>query len=811
MNSILSDARLALRLLARSPGFTFTILTVLSLGIGATTAMFSIVESLLLRPLPYERPEELSMIWCTKPNIGPSTASLPDFLEWREQGRAFAQMTAVDYDAISLSSEGALPENLPGASVSGDFFPMFGIHAKLGRLFGPEDDRVGGPKVVVLSAAVWHRRFGGDPGIIGRTLTLNGEPHTVLGIAPEGFRFSGPYSDRADVWIPLAVHRKDFATLERGDHFLHVLARRKTSVSLSEAQAQLSAVAKSLEAKYPNSNTGKGVQVVELKEALVGSSRDGIWILFAAVALVFLVVCANVASLLLTRAAARRGEMATRAALGATGGQLSAQLITETLVLFLIASFFGGLLAFWLVEVIAPGIIQSGGAFTIDIRVDAIALAGAILATLICGLIAGLAPATVVLRVEPQAVLKESAAQAGISRAQRRVRGVLVVAQVALAFTLLVGSGLSLRTFWTLASTPPGFDPNNLATARVVLHEARYPSDAKVLEFYQALLSQLAAQPGVSSVAANSTLPLAGSNWNGSFQIEGRTPWAPGERPVMGRNIVTPGYFATMRIPLLKGRDFTEADVAGGRLVVIISQSAADKFFPGEDPIGRRLDWGEDRVDPHPWREIIGVAGDVRRFGLARPTTPESYAPMAQQPNRWMGLVARSGRAESFLKDLPGIVQSVDPEQAVASRRLMSARYADSIGPQRFTAVLLSAFAGVALLLATIGVFGLVSYSTAQRTREIGVRLALGADPFEVLRLVMAEGLRLLGLGLGLGALGAFFVGQRLGSTSPPERGLDVLVYLLIFVILALTGALASLLPAWRAVRIPPSVALRYE
>lgn len=814
MSNLLSDARLALRLLARSPGFAATLLGVLAVGIGATTAMFSIVNSLLLRPLPYAEGDRLTMLWCSKPALEPSSASVPDFLDWKAQGTSFEYVAATDYDAISLSSEGAIPENLPGAAVSGDFFPMLGVHAAAGRLLGPEDDRIDGPKIAVLSAAVWRRRFGADPGLVGRSVRLNSEPYTVVGIAPDGFLFSGPNSDRCDVWVPLA-NRKDYVTESasgRGDRFLHVLGRRKAGVSIADAQAQLSAVAKRISEAYPDTNTGIGVELQDLKEAMVGPSRQSAWILFAAVGLVFLVVCANVASLLLTRASARRGEMATRAALGGTRGRLIAQIVTETVVIFLLASGLGAGLAYWLVGLLAPGLLQTGGAFTLEVRVDALALAFCVLTSTLCGLVFGLIPAMVVLKVEPQAVLKESAAQAGVSKSQRRVRGALVVAQVALAFTLLAGSGLALRAFSRIASTPPGFNPENLATARLVLHDAKYKDDAANLAFYQQLFAKVAATPGVEAVAGNSGLPMSGSTWSGSFQIEGRKPWAPGERPTLVRNVVTPGYFRALGIPILRGREFTETDLAESRLVTVISQAAAERLFPGQDPLGMRIDWGDVGAEnEHHWREIVGIAGDVRRKGLSRPVVAESYAPMSQHPMAWMALAVRSKNAEAFLQELPKIVQSVDPEQAVGSRRLMQDRVSDSVGPQRFTAMLLAAFAAVALILATIGVFGLVSYSTGQRTREIGVRMALGADPLEVLRLVMGEGLRLLGLGLVFGAIGAALVGQRLGDWMPEVPAFDPLVYLAIVAALAITGALASLLPAWRAVRIPPSVALRYE
>ncbi len=422
---LLTDVRFALRLLRRSPAFAATLLGVLIAGIGATTAMFSIVVSLLLRPLPYPHPEELTMIWATQPLLNSAAVSIADFQDWRAEGTTFSAMAAVDYESFSLSSETsggqrAMPESLDGAQVSGDFFRTLGIAPLVGRLLGPEDDRVGAPRVAVIGAALWHRRFGSDAGLVGRTITLSGEPFTVVGIAPEGFRFVDAYSSQAEVWTPLAVTHHGYAdelTNGRGNHFLSVIGRRRPGVSVEQAQAQLAGVAKSLAEKYPETNTNFGVRLVDLHDELVGDSREGVWVLFVAIGLVFLVVCANVANLLLARAAARRSEMAARAALGATRGRLVVQLVTETVVVFVLAALGGAVLAYWLVDRFASGIVRGAGAFTIDIRVDGSALAFAIVTSLVCGIVFGLVPAIEASRVAPQTVLKESGARASIAAA----------------------------------------------------------------------------------------------------------------------------------------------------------------------------------------------------------------------------------------------------------------------------------------------------------------------------------------------------------------------------------------------------------
>jgi putative ABC transport system permease protein len=809
LSLVLTDARFALRLLRRKPAFGATLLGVLVLGIGATTAMFSLVVSLLVRPLPYPSADELTVI--RRP--GSSSVSLPDVLDWRAQGTTFASMAAMESASFSLSSAGEPPEYVPGTNVSGDYFSVFAIPPLRGRLLGPDDDKVGGPRVAVLSAQLWHRRFASDPGLVGRAITLNGEAYTIVGIAAEGFRFASSRSSGADVWTPLAVTRRTYARelTQRGTHYLDAIGRRKPGVSLDQARAQLSGIAATLAAAYPESNAGTKVEVVDLREALVGSSREGVWILFAAVGLVFLVVCANIANLLLARAASRRAEMAARAALGATRGRLVAQLVTETVVVFVVAALGGAFLAHWLVDIFAEGLMRGGGVWTIAFRVDAIALACSITTAIVCGLVFGLVPALEASRVSPQEVLKESGARSSMNRSQRFVRGGLVIAQVAIAFALLVGSGLALRAFAKVAATSPGFDPENVATAAISLPGGKYADPDKVALFYRDVAAAIAAQPGVESASGNSSLPMAGSNWDGSFKIEGREPWPVGSEPTLERNVVLPGYFETMRIPILRGRGITEADVKDRRRVMVISQKAAEMFFPGADPIGQRIDWGSEEDDEVRWCEIVGIVGDVRKWALSGPVLPEGYVPVAQQPVRWMTLAIRAARPDALLRDLPAVVARVDPEQAVSSLRPMSYRVDASVGPDRFVTRLLGAFAVAALLLSTLGIFGLVSYTTSQRTRELGIRFALGSSPEGVIALVMREGVRLLTAGLVLGLAGALFAGRAIAGRVYGAVSFDLLVFGTILGVLALAGLLASFLPALRAVRISPAVALRYE
>jgi putative ABC transport system permease protein len=815
MIHIVSDLRFTLRLMRRSPAFFAGLLTVLIAGIGMTTAMFSVVQSLLLRPLPYKNAEDLIAVGRTDPRIGSrAPASIPDFLDWKAQATTLDYLAGTSYSAFSLSFAEKTTEGIRGAEVSGDFFPLFGIAPLQGRLLTPDDDRVGSPRVAVISAELWRRKFDSSDRVVGQAIRLSGEPYTIVGVAPTAFVFAGPEVPYSDIWIPLATGYAGYVeqSTQRSSNFLSVIGRLRHGVSLLESQTQLSAIATTLEASYPDTNTRRGVHLTDLHEELVGSTRSGILVLFTSIFIVFIMVCGNVGSLLLARAQSRQGEMATRVALGARQARLVAQLVTETVLLFLLAAIGGAAASFWLVGVLETGLVVAPGARTIAVHVDGSALVFCVGLSLTCGLMFGLFPALAAARTEPHTILKAMSARAGVNRTQKLVRSGLVIAQLGLACTLLGASALAVRDFTALAATKPGFEAAGLATARI-LTTATYSEGESSVAFFQKVVARIAQEPGVSAVAASNAVPMGGSFSNGSFAIEGATPWAPGEGPMLKRDVVTPGYFATMGIPLLRGRDFNEGDARDARLVMVISQATAERFFPGRDPIGQRIDWGDTRGDEgHAyWREIVGVVGNVHSRTLTKPSEPESYVPLAQHPSKWMMLAIRSPRAASILSDLPKIVQSIDSEQAVFVPRLMTELVADTIGAQRYVAMLLAAFACAALLLATIGLFGLMSYTTGQRTRELGLRMALGATPKEIVRLVMHDGARLIAVGLGLGIVGALFAGRLLASRIPGMRAFDPLTFAAIPLILCLAGLLACFLPAWRAVRIPPAIALRRE
>jgi putative ABC transport system permease protein len=808
---VLSDARFALRLLYRAPAFALTLLGVLVAGIGATTAVFSIVQALALRPLPYSHPEELTMIWKTyEPVAREWPASIPDLADFRAENRTFSTIVASGWDSFSLSSDDQPAEYVAGADVSGEFFEMFGVRPMHGRVLSAADDRVGSARVCVLSADLWRRRFAADPGIVGRVVTLNSQQFTVVGVGPDGFRFGGPNGDRTDVWVPL-VHGEGYAERvdSRGWNAYRIMGRRKPGVTVEQAQADMNGVAERLAARYPTWEH-RGLLVVDLHEALVGSAKETAFVLFGAVLLVFMIVCANVASLLLARGATRRGEMAARAALGATRRRLVAQLVTEAAVVFLIGGAGGAVAASWLVDFFATTVEHRVWSANIAFHVDAVAVAFAVTVALACGIGFGLAPALAISRVEPHAVLKETSAQAGISRRQRFVRGALVVAQVAMACALLAGSGLALRAYAKTLGTTPGFAPEGLALGRLTLPVTKYDSPERKLHLYDELLGRIAKEPGVVSVAANSCMPFTGSNSNGWFKIEGRPPW-PGKGPIMERNVISAGYFATMGIPVLRGREFTAEDREGARRVVVISERTAKAFFPGEDPIGRRIDLQASKGDGDDWLEIVGVVGDVRKSGLTKDVPNEAYMPLAQNPIPWMTIAVRTTTGESVLGRMRSVVRDVDPELALFGRQMMANKVAESYDEQRFTTLLLAAFAFAALVLSTMGLFGLVTYTTGQRTRELGIRMALGSTPGAVVALVLRGGVRLVVIGLVLGLGGAVAIGRVVAAHVGGTSAFDPLVFAAIPALLGAAGLASCLVPALRAVRIPPSVALRYE
>lgn len=815
---VLTDLRFALRLLSRKPRLYATIFVVLIGGIATTTAMFSVVKSLLLEPLPFPNPERLVAIFGERTGEAaiPTRAgaperhkiSLPDFYDWRARTRSFEHMAVERPWLFLVSSPGRPAEGVSGAHVSGEFFSTYGIRAALGRLLDERDDRVGGPRVVVISHGFWRDRLGSDPHIIGRTVQLDGEPFTVIGVTPEEFVQGPPeLSVPARVWVPFAPSFPSYSSFRaaRDQQDVTAVGRLRPGVSLEEAGAELRAVAKEVEREHPG--RGASALVVSLQEELIGDARTSIYVLFAAVLLVFFVACSNVANLLLTSVLARRAEFATRAALGATRARLMQQIITEAVFLFLLAAPLGALGALGLVELFRSTAAIASVVHVV--RLDAEALAACLFVSLLAGLSTGLASTRSLSDLGLDHALKEQAAGASTSRSSRTLSGALVTAQVAIACTLLIASGLAFGGFFALTRAPYGFQTENLATGLVLAARPQYWQEDELARFYERVLTALSTRPDVESTAAASATPLLCAPVSGYFEIEGRPDTKSVESHPLLRNIVTPGYFRTLGIPILKGRDFTADDRRTGRPVTIISQSAADRAFPGEDPIGRRI--LHHAEDVAVYREIVGVVADVRRRGPYESPLPESYVPAAQAPWRTMQLVVRSPNAKAVLAELPNVVAGVDPEVAVSYAGLMDDHVLLSLRIQAATAFLLAGFALAALLLATLGIYGLVAYTTGRRTRELGIRLALGTPAHVVVLLVVRSGLTQLALGLAIGIALALGLGSVIASHLAGVDSLDPSLYMVVVTALLVVGLFSCLVPAWRAVRVPPSTILRYE
>jgi putative ABC transport system permease protein len=808
MSRFFSDVRFSLRLLKRSPGFAAAVLGLLVLGIGATTAMFSVIQALVLRPLPYPRAQELSVVWSTQWE-GPESTSVADFTDWHELGTQFESIAVTDAKPFSLAMSGEKPTHVFGAVVSGDFFPAFGLPAERGRLLGPDDMRADAPHVAVLSTTLWRERFGARPDILGTTIKLDGEAFTVVGVAERHFRFISVHHDGGDVWVPLRLthHTNDrYDADQRGDRFLQVITRRKSSVSDGQANAQMMAIAKTLQERYPETNGNRGAHLVGLQETLAGKSASGAWVLFAAVTFVYLIICANVANLLLTRAAGRRSEMAVRVAVGAQRGQLLRQMLTETVTLFLLGAVGGSVLAWWLVERLTLAIVRPEARHLVSL--DPVALLFCLGICILSGIVIGLTPAFAVSSTEPHGILKASAARATGHASHNRVRSGLVIAQIAFAFALLAGCGLMLRAYAKLSAVPPGFAADGVVAASITVPASR--DEAQLVTFQQKALAAAQQLSGVDSAAVVSTLPMSGSNSNSHFGVEGRPPWRPGEGPLLERHAITPGYFHTMGIPVLRGRDFTSADAVGSRRVLILSQKAASNIFPGEDPIGHRIAWGDEDGQPT-WREIVGIVGDVRHRGLNASIANDGYTPFAQDPLFMMSIVVKTRREAAFGQDLSEALFRIDPEQAIWRTRTMQSMVDRSIEQDRSQTALLGLFAAAALFLAVVGLFALISYSTGQRMREFAIRTALGSTASGIVTLVMRGGFRLVGAGLGVGLAGALLVGRVLASRIPGVASFDIGIFGVIPALLAAASVLACLLPAWRAIRVPPASVLRAE
>lgn len=800
---LVQNLRFGLRTLRRSPGFTIVATLTLAFGIAANTAIFSVVNRLLLRPLPYEGSRELVTLW--EHNLANqrnrNSVSAGNFAVWRDQAQSFAGIAAFSNWTFNLTGTGE-PERVPAKVVSANLFSLLRVQLAAGRLFRADEDQPGSERVIILSHGLWQRRFGGDAAILGRPITLDGGSRTVVGVLPPGFEFPGT---TADIWAPLILETGAEAFNGR---WLQVLGRLKPGVTVASAKAELIALADRIRSEHPQ-NSGWSANVITLKETLVSDFQRELLILLGAVGLLLLIACANVANLLLVRAAGRERELTVRIALGATRAQLIGQLLSESLCLAGIAGVTGLLGAYWAVNLLRntlPAELRVPGFATLGIDLGVIGFTLAV--TLGSGLVFGLIPALTTSRVNLHEPLRGTGRSTATAH-RARFRDALVVVEVALALVLLLGAGLLLRSFGELEKVNPGFQPSNLLEARISLPGNRYPESARQVEFFGQLEERLAGLPGVEEVGAISFLPLSGDRSASGFVVEGRPAPAAGQEPVGDMRAVTPGYFNTMGIPVLRGRNLSRADQASAPSVTLISETLARTMFPGEDPIGKRLayDW-----DDHVSAEIVGITGDVHHSGLATAPHMEIYRPVAQFPYSSMSVVLRTtGEPAAISSLVRREVHTIDPDQPVGSLTPMTTLLRETLAKPRLNTLMLGLFAVVGLLLASIGIYGLLSYVVAQRSREIGIRLALGANAGNVLRLVVGHGMSLTLAGIGIGLTVSLLLARVLNNLLYGVAPRDPLTFVAVPMVLLAVALAACAVPAWRATRVDPVRAMKGE
>ncbi len=815
MLNLWQDLRFALRQIAKSPAFALTTILTIGLGIGATTAIFSLVNTVLLRPLPFPNPDRLIAAGSVNDRrpTAPSSfnaASYPDFFDWRTQSHSFEGLAAYRDSGFTLTGKGE-PKHLSGQIVTGNFFGVLGIPPAMGRGVGIEDEKIG-THVVVLSHQLWQTALGSPKDIVGQAITLDNVSYTVIGVMPGGFGF--PIQNPAPMlWTSSADDAFDPGgdpmTSQRGAHLLDVVGRLKPGVSAEQATADLTLIAKNLSNEYPDSNRHfTGAKVIPQLEALVGDTRPALRILFAAVMLVLLIACANVAGLLLARGSRRRPEIAVRTAMGASRPQILRQMLVESLLL----SLCGGLAGVAISALVLRGLVRlvPENLPRIDqVGVDATVVTFSIAVSLVTGLLFGVLPAWRMARTDPAMALRDGTRTASAGRGRHRLQNALVIAETAVGLLLLIGSGLLIRSFIHVLQVDPGFDPRNVLTANLALPDSRYSRDQQI-QFYDELTTKLRSLPGVLSASAAWPLPLGPFGVQVSFDIEGR-PLPPGERNTAFVSVAEPGYFQSMRIPLLRGRDFSATDDSKANPVVIISQSMANKFFPGEDPIGKHITPGlTDGVVKEVPREIVAVVGDVKTRRLTEEIAPQHYLPLGQAMVGLPSLVIRTAvDPVSLVPAVRSQVAQMDKNLALFNVHTMDSVVGQSAAQQRFQATLLSCFAAMALLLSAVGLYGLLSYLVVQRTLEIGVRIALGAQRRDVMGMILGRGVTLAVGGLAIGIVASVALTRFVRGLLFGVQPLDVLTFVGVSSVLLLVSLLASSAPAYRAARLDPIKTLR--
>jgi putative ABC transport system permease protein len=800
---MLNDLRYALRQLAKSPGFAAVTILTLALGIGACTAIFSVVNAVLLRPLDYPDPARLVVIRETQlPEFPEFSVSPPNFLDWEKQTKSFENLAAYSGSRVNFTGDGE-PQQLIGVKATAHYFDVYGVKPALGRAFLPEEDAPGKNHVVVLSHPFWHRVFGGAADVVGRPIQLNGEPYTVVGVAPLGFGIAS----KVDAWMPMAFDPKETANDNRGAHYLNVAGRLRPGVTVAQAEAELKVLAAQLATQYPDSNKGWGIFMMPQQDYSVRDVRAVLYTLLGAVGCVLLIACANIANLLLARATARHREISIRAALGASRARLVRQLLTESVLLALCGGLTGMLLARWGLDALlalAPANLPR----VTDIHLDAGVLVFSLALSIITGLVFGIAPAWLAARADVNEALKQGSRGSTEGGARGRLRSALVVIEVTFALMLLGGAGLLARSFIQLAHVDPGFTPENATVLRLSLPQKKYALPEQQTAFADALLERVKTLPGVQAAGLTHSMPLVGDYVLG-FNIEGRPAIAPSDLPSTNYYAVTPEYFRAMGIRLVRGRVFTVRDDAKAPRVAIINETMARQHFPNEDPIGKRINITNG---PDTWREIIGIVGDIKQYGVDKATTNQSYEPFAQVPFSSLNVVIRTnGHSTALLGAIRPTVYAVDKDQPIGTIRPLEEIVADSVARQRFAMTLLTVFSLVALVIAAVGIYGVMAYSVVQRTGEFGIRMALGAQQRDVLRLVLAQGGKLVGLGLIIGLAATLAASRAMSSMLFNTSAQDPLTLGTITLLLGAVALVACLLPATRATKVNPIEALRTE
>ncbi len=822
MQTFWQDLRYGTRMLFKNPGITFVVILALALGIGANTAIFSVVNAVLLRPLPYNEADRLVFLFESSKTMDEISISYPDFTDWRNQNHVFEKIGVYNRNSYNLIGGGE-PERILTAQASADLFSALRVQPALGRVFTNEEDKPGGPPVVVLSYALWQRRFGGQSSILNQQLTFNNKSYTVIGVMPQSFQ----YPSRVEMWVPVGQLSGQSDWQQRGNHpGLYAVARLKPGVTMAQAKADMDNLAANLEKQYPDSNAGGGVRVQPLLEVFVSDVRRTLWVLFVAVGFVLLIACANIASLLLARASARQKEMAIRAAMGAGRWRIARQLLTESVLLALIGGTFGLLVARWgiqLILYISPNAIPRSREINLDWRVLAFTLGVAFLT----GILFGLVPALQAGGVDVHETLKE--AGRGITR-RHWLRSSLVVVEVATTLVLLVGAGLMIRSFYRLQKVDPGFSYEHLTSFTISIPQKKYPNLEQREAFFKRLLENARSLPGVEGTAAASGLPLGNNGWQTSFTIEGQPPPPRNQIPVMEACLVTPDYFRVMNIPLKRGRFFDEHDdrsfLAGKDLskldedqrtmagvnAIIIDEEFARRHWPNEDAVGKRIRLGG--TDPKaPVLTVLGVVGRVKMEGLSQDSNRvQGYFSFAQMPFYGMTVITKAAAdPNQLIAAMRQQVKAVDPDQPIYNIRTMNEIRSDSVAPERLNLTLLSIFAGVALVLAIVGIYGVMSYSVTQRTHEIGIRMAIGAKPLDVFRMVIRQGMMLALIGVAFGLVGAFGLTRLMTTMLFGVEPTDPATFAVIAVLLTLVALFACYVPSRRATKVDPTVSLRYE